>query len=59
MTVTKMLLGLEGPMSNREFTYWSAYFSRKMQLEEEAAKPKKSQSGKASQEFKRTMGPKD
>jgi len=42
-------------MSNKEFTYWQAYYSRKMEIEKEANKPQKSE-GRATAEFKKTMG---
>ena len=58
MTVTKLLTGQDQPMGNLEFTYWSAYFSRKSEIEAEANKPKKTE-GRATQQFKKTMGPKD
>jgi RIO-like serine/threonine protein kinase len=55
MTVTKLLTGRDEELSAREFNYWTAYFRRKAELEEEATNPKK-KSGKATQEFKKTMG---
>ncbi len=58
MTVTKLLTGVDKPLSNHEFAYWVKYLEYKAELTEKANKPKKTQ-GPADREFKRTMGPKD
>lgn len=39
-----------------EFRYWRAYYQEKHRLEQEAEKKSTKKSGKADQEFKRTMG---
>jgi len=54
-TVTELLTGEKKPLSNVEFIYWVQYYERKAAIEEKASKAKSD--GKATKEFKRTMGP--
>jgi hypothetical protein len=60
-TVTELLTGEKQPLTHHEFVYWQAFWSQRAKYEEEATKKanKKQSQGPASQEFKRTMGPKD
>ena len=46
-------------MSSQEFIYWRAYYAEKKHLTDEASKDTKKTSGRASQEFKKTMGSKE
>jgi len=43
-------------MSSQEFTYWRAYYAEKKSLADAASKDTKKTSGRATQEFKKTMG---
>lgn len=60
-TVGELLSGTPGPMTNKEFIYWRAFFLVRMQLEEKASKSK-GKSGRGNErledsiEVKKTMG---
>ena len=56
-TIPELLYGESGPMSNSEYAYWMAYMKEKGRLQELASKnANKKQTGRADQEFKKTMG---